>query len=431
MLENEFHIDQQSVVSLVSVISPRMNGHTTEKESEDSLYELGELVRTLGLEQGESYTQHLKKINAGTILGRGKLEEIATSAKEGGSSLLVFDFELTSGQIKNIKKITGLSVIDRCHIILEIFSLHARTKEAKLQIEIARMQYILPRLSGFWGHLGRQRGGIGVKGGEGEQQIELDRRIIRERVEHLKRQLTAVVISRKEQKKRRQKVAVTAALVGYTNSGKSSIMNRLCQVDMLEEDKLFATLDSSYRMLNPDTKPPMIMIDTVGFISNLPNTLIDGFKTTLESALEADLLVIICDISDPNYLKHLEVTHSVLQELGVGEKDQLVVFNKKDLLTDRFRGKIVQRQHAGSVLVSSFDSNDMQQLKADIIDYFLNKQTHYELFIPYSDGAAHSVVTSKTNILKRTPMEKGIFYRVRVPDYILEKSVLTNYLTLT
>ncbi|MBT3236037.1 MAG: GTPase HflX [Bdellovibrionales bacterium] len=431
MLENEFHIDQQSVVSLVSVISPRMNGHTTEKESEDSLYELGELVRTLGLEQGESYTQHLKKINAGTILGRGKLEEIATSAKEGGSSLLVFDFELTSGQIKNIKKITGLSVIDRCHIILEIFSLHARTKEAKLQIEIARMQYILPRLSGFWGHLGRQRGGIGVKGGEGEQQIELDRRIIRERVEHLKRQLTAVVISRKEQKKRRQKVAVTAALVGYTNSGKSSIMNRLCQVDMLEEDKLFATLDSSYRMLNPDTKPPMIMIDTVGFISNLPNTLIDGFKTTLESALEADLLVIICDISDPNYLKHLEVTHSVLQELGVGEKDQLVVFNKKDLLTDRFRGKIVQRQHAGSVLVSSFDSNDMQQLKADIIDYFLNKQTHYELFIPYSDGAAHSVVTSKTNILKRTPMEKGIFYRVRVPDFILEKSVLTNYLTLT
>jgi GTPase len=429
MLENEFHIDQQSKASLVSIISPRMEGHATAKESEDSLRELGELVRTLELERGASYTQQLKRVNAGTVLGRGKLEEIAASAKEEGSTLLVFDCELTAGQVKNIKKITELSVVDRCHIILEIFSLHARTREAKLQIEIARMQYILPRLAGFWGHLGRQRGGIGVKGGEGEQQIELDRRIIRERIEHLKRQLKSVVISRGEQKKRRQKAAVTAALVGYTNAGKSSIMNRLCQVEMLEEDKLFATLDSSYRMLNPDTKPPMIMIDTVGFISNLPNTLIDGFKTTLESALEADLLLIVCDISDPNYGKHLEVTSSVLQELGVGQKDQMVVFNKSDLLTDPFRAKIIQRQYPGSSLVSSFDREDMLRLKEDVIDHFLSKQEHYELFIPYSDGAAHSIVTSKTNIINRTPMEKGIFYRVRVPSFILEKSILTSYRT--
>ncbi|CAN0290038.1 unnamed protein product, partial [Chrysoparadoxa australica] len=197
--------------------------------------------------------------------------------------LLVFDFELTASQIRNIRKITGMSVVDRVHVILEIFARHARTRDAKIQIEIARLQYVLPRLSGFWSHLGRQRGGVGVKGGEGEKQIELDRRIIRQRIEFYKKELKLIAKSREQQKKKRQNMAVTAALVGYTNAGKSSLMNRLCQVDILEENKLFATLDSTFRTLNPDTHPPMILIDTVGFISNLPNALIDGFKTTLYS----------------------------------------------------------------------------------------------------------------------------------------------------
>lgn len=209
MLDNEFYISREAKASLVSLVCPKFKEHATEKDTLRSLEELRELMRTLNIETGEEYIQNKKTVDAGTILGTGKLEEIAAAAKAEGSSLLVFDCELTSSQIRNIKKLTGLSVVDRCHIILEIFSEHARTKEARIQIEIARLQYILPRLAGFWSHLGRQKGGIGVRGGEGEQQIELDRRIIRERIEFYKRELKEVEKSRIEQKKRRSKKAIT------------------------------------------------------------------------------------------------------------------------------------------------------------------------------------------------------------------------------
>ncbi|WP_419172734.1 GTPase HflX [Halobacteriovorax sp.] len=418
MLDNEFYISREAKASLVSLICPKFKEHATEKDTLRSLEELRELMRTLNIETGEQYIQNKKTVDAGTILGTGKLEEIAAAAKAEGSSLLVFDCELTSSQIRNIKKLTGLSVVDRCHIILEIFSEHARTKEARIQIEIARLQYILPRLAGFWSHLGRQKGGIGVRGGEGEQQIELDRRIIRERIEFYKRELKEVEKSRIEQKKRRSKKAITTALVGYTNAGKSSLMNRLCRVDVLEEDKLFATLDSTFRMLNPDTKPPMILIDTVGFLSNLPNTLIDGFKTTLESALEADLLMIVCDISDPNYEKHLEVTNNVLKELGLEDKERIIIFNKKDKLNDKIAENIIKRKHPTSFVISSFDKADIDNLRQYVVDYFLEKQNNYDLFIPYDAGAAHSIVVSKTNVIKTTNHEKGIYYQVKVPDFI-------------
>jgi GTP-binding protein HflX len=314
------------------------------------------------------------------------------------------------------------------HVILEIFAKHARTREAKIQIEIARLQYMLPRLSGFWTHLNRQRGGVGVLGGEGEKQIELDRRIIREKIEFYKVELEQIAKQRSERRKKRQNQAVTAALVGYTNAGKSSVMNRLCRVDVLEENKLFATLDSTYRMLNPDTKPPMIMIDTVGFISNLPNTLIDGFKTTLESALEADLLIIVCDISDPHFEKQLQVTEDVLKELKVFEKEKLIVFNKKDLLQDDLKKKIILRKYPNSFLVSTLDKEDMKALRTHVIEYFLAKQAHYDLFIPYADGSAHSSIISKTNVMKSLNHEKGIFYRIRVPDFIFLNLGIQQYI---
>lgn len=421
MLDNEFHISLEAKASLVSIICPKFDEHKTETETGRSLTELRELLRTLTIPTGYQYVQTRNSLDPATILGSGKLKEIATKAKDEGSNLLVFDFELTASQIRNIRKITGLSVVDRVHVILEIFARHARTRDAKIQIEISRLQYMLPRLSGFWTHLGRQRGGVGVKGGEGEKQIELDRRIIRQRIEFYKKELKLLAKSREQQKKKRQNMAVTAALVGYTNAGKSSLMNRMCQVNIKEENKLFATLDSTFRTLNPDTHPPMILIDTVGFISNLPNTLIDGFKTTLESALEADLLIIVCDISDPNYKKHLKVTEEVLAELGVGEKEKVIVFNKKDLLNDPIKAKIIKRVHPNSYVVSSFSNDDMRNLRSDVINYFLEKQDQYDLFVPYDEGAAHSSVASKTNIIKTSNHEKGIFYRVRVPDFIFNQ----------
>ncbi|HLW57976.1 MAG TPA: GTPase HflX [Bacteriovoracaceae bacterium] len=427
MNAEDFKLPLGQKASLVSIVCDKFEHHATELETNNSLKELRELLRTLGVIDGEEYVQNRKFIDPATMLGEGKLKEIAELARDEGSHLLVFDFELTASQVRNIKKITGFEVVDRNTVILEIFAHHARTREAKIQIEISRLQYLLPRLTSMWGHFTKQRGGGRAVGGEGEQQLELDRRMVRERIEFFKKQLVEVQRSREQQRKKRQNQAVTAALVGYTNAGKSSLMNRLCRVNVLEENKLFATLDSTFRTLNPDSKPPMIMIDTVGFISNLPNTLIEGFKTTLESAQEADLLVIVCDISDPNYQKHLKVTKEVLSELGLGDKKQFIVFNKKDLLNDPVRARIIMRNYPDSFLISSFDEEDIKNLRNHIINFFLSQQDHYDLFIPYEDGEAQSKVRANANIIKMTSHEQGIFYRIRVPDFIFKNLGLNQY----
>ncbi len=418
LLDEEFKIDRAQKAALVSIVCPNFEYHQNEEECQRSLTELRELLRTLNISVGQQFIQNKKQLDPATILGSGKLKEIAQEAKNDNATLLVFDFELTARQIKNIKDLTKLDVVDRNHIILEIFSQHATSKQAKIQIEIARLQYLLPRLAGLWGHFSKQRGGIGVRGGEGEQQIELDRRIVRQRIERYKRELKEMQTSRKEQRKRRQKKAITAALVGYTNAGKSSIMNRLCRVNVLEENKLFATLDATYRMLNPDTHPPMILIDTVGFLSNLPNTLIEGFKTTLESAQEADLLLITCDISDPHYQQHLKVTQEVLDELGLKDRDRLIIFNKVDKLKDPFKAQIIKRAYPNSFIISSFNQHDIDQLREHIIHYFLSKQQSYELFVPYEKGEVHAQIMAKTNISKVTHHEHGTFYKIRVPEFI-------------
>lgn len=428
MIDDEYKITRQDQASLVSIVSPKFPEHSKEEETLRSLEELHELLRTLGIKRGSQYIQNKKSIDAATILGSGKLEEIARSAKAEGSKLLVFDFELTAGQIRNIKKLTGLDILDRNHIILEIFAEHAQTREARNQIEISRLEYLLPRLAGLWEHFSRQKGGVGIMGGEGEQQIELDRRIISKRIVHLKKDLTDLKKSRIEQSKKRKNQTVTAALVGYTNAGKSSLMNRLCRVDVLEEDKLFATLDSTFRTLNPDTKPPMLLIDTVGFISNLPATLVNGFKTTLESSLEADFLLIVCDISSPHYKKHLEVTLNILSELNIENKEQIIVFNKKDKV-DPMKASIIKKSYPGSFLVSSFNEEDIDRLRNHIIQYFLDKQDHYELFIPYEEGVAHSMVVAKTNVIASSNHEKGIFYKVCAPDFIFNPLNLKKFKT--
>jgi GTP-binding protein HflX len=427
MNQEDYKLPLGHKASLVSIVCEKFENHSTILETNNSLRELRELLRTLGLIPGEDYIQNRKQIDPATMLGEGKLVEIADAAREENSDILVFDFELTASQLRNIKEITKLEVVDRNTIILEIFALHARTKEAKIQIEISRLQYLLPRLTSMWGHFSKQRGGGRAVGGEGEQQLELDRRMVRERIEYYKRQLEEVQRTREQQRKKRQNQAVTAALVGYTNAGKSSLMNRLCRVNVLEENKLFATLDSTFRTLNPDSKPPMIMIDTVGFISNLPNTLIQGFKTTLESAMEADLLVIVCDISDPNYQKHLRVTQEVLKDLKIEDKEQIIVFNKKDLLNDPVRARIIMRNHPNSFLVSSYNEEDMKGLREFIIDFFLAKQDHYDLFIPYDAGEAHSRVRANANIMNTVSHEQGIFYRIRIPDFIFQQLGLNNY----
>lgn len=424
---DDYNIKIENKATLVSIVCANFEFHTSEQVTKTSLIELRELLRTLGVEAGSEHFQNRNKVDPATMLGEGKLLEIADIAKSEGSELLVFDFELTASQMRNIKKLTGLEVIDRCMVILEIFAHHARTKEAKIQIEISRLNYMLPRLQSLWTHFSKQKGGIGLKG-EGEQQLELDRRIIRGKISFLKKQLIEVEKTRKEQRKRRENSIVTAALVGYTNAGKSTLMNKLCKVNVLAENKLFATLDSTYRTLNPDSKPPMVLIDTVGFIQNLPNTLVEGFKTTLESALEADLLIIVCDLSDPNYKKHLEVTKEVLSELNIEEKDHIVVFTKKDKIKDPFLPKIVMRNLKASFLVSCRSDEDIKGLREYIIDYFLSQQKHFDLFIPYEDGQAQSNLLANANIIKTSHHERGTYYKIRIPEFIFNKLGLNSYI---
>jgi GTP-binding protein HflX len=424
---DEYKVELNKKASLVSIVCEKFEGYETSQKTNASLLELRELLRTLGVEAASDYVQNKNSLEAATMLGTGKLEEISYAAKAEGSQLLVFDFELTASQIRNIKNITGLEVIDRSMVILEIFAHHARTSEARLQVEISRLQYMLPRLQSLWTHFSKQKGGIGLKG-EGEQQLELDRRIIREKIEFMKKQLVDVAKSREQQRKKRQNKAVTAALIGYTNAGKSSLMNKLCKVNVLAEDKLFATLDSTFRTLNPDSKPPMILIDTVGFIQNLPNTLVAGFKTTLESALEAELLIIVCDLSDPNYKKHLEVTQQVLGDLNIEDKDQMVVFTKKDKIVDAFLPKIAMRNLKASFLVSTLDDQDMLDLREFIVNYFLEKQAHFDIFIPYQAGEAQSKVIANANILNTEHHESGTFYRIRIPDFIFNQLGLKEFI---
>lgn len=424
---DEYKVELNKKASLVSIVCEKFEGYETSQKTNASIIELRELLRTLGVEAASDYVQNKNSLEAATMLGTGKLEEISYAAKAEGSQLLVFDFELTASQIRNIKNITGLEVIDRSMVILEIFAHHARTSEARLQVEISRLQYMLPRLQSLWTHFSKQKGGIGLKG-EGEQQLELDRRIIREKIEFMKKQLVDVAKSREQQRKKRQNKAVTAALIGYTNAGKSSLMNKLCKVNVLAEDKLFATLDSTFRTLNPDSKPPMILIDTVGFIQNLPNTLVAGFKTTLESALEAELLIIVCDLSDPNYKKHLEVTQQVLGDLNIEDKDQMVVFTKKDKIVDAFLPKIAMRNLKASFLVSTLDDQDMLDLREFIVNYFLEKQAHFDIFIPYQAGEAQSKVIANANILNTEHHQSGTFYRIRIPDFIFNQLGLKEFI---
>lgn len=430
MFDN-FSMPSDSKATLVSIVCPKFNGHDTSDETFASLRELRELLRTLGIVAQSEHIQHRNRADAATVIGKGKLLEIAEIARTEGSSLLIFDFELTASQVKNIKKLTELDAIDRCSVILEIFAKHAHTREAKIQIEISRLEYLLPRLTSFWSHFTRIRGGIGHRGGEGEQQLELDRRMIRKRIEHFRAQLKEVVVSREQQRKKRVKSVVTAALVGYTNAGKSSLLNRLCKVTVLEEDKLFSTLDVTCRTLNPESRPPMVMIDTVGLLSNLPASLITGFKTTLESAELADLLVIVCDISDKNHEKQLKVTMDFLSELKIDNKDKIIVFNKKDLLDsqgENLEAILMLRSHPNSFLISSYDNDDIKKLREFIINFFLSKQDYHDLFIPYSAGEAHAQILSKTNVVGQVNHQNGIFYRIRVPAFILQTLGVKEYI---
>lgn len=314
--------DEESTV-LVGIISQKQ----TEEQTREYLEELAFLATTAGVTPMKQFTQKLDKPHPKTFIGSGKLAEIKDYMEEHEVEMVIFDDELSPSQIKNIEKVIKGRAIDRTNLILDIFAQRAQTAHAKVQVELAQYQYILPRLTGLWTHLERQKGGIGLRG-PGETEIETDRRIIRDKIAHLKEQLKKIDRQMSTQRKNRGKM-VRVALVGYTNVGKSTVMNLISKSEVFAENKLFATLDTTVRKVVIENLP-FLLSDTVGFIRKLPTTLVESFKSTLDEVREADILLHLVDISHPNYEEQIEVVERTLNEIGCSDKPSYLIFNKID-----------------------------------------------------------------------------------------------------
>jgi len=329
----------------------------TALQTADSLNELADLANTLGLAVVAQSVQTRPAPDPGTYIGHGKLEEMRDLVREHDLELVIFDNDLSPRQSQNIERRLGCMVWDRTQIILEIFARHARTAEARVQVELARLQYMLPRLVGLWAHLDRERGGIGTSRGMGEKQIQIDRRMVRARIAHLQKELLRIETERTTQRKQRA-ACFQAALVGYTNAGKSTLMNCLTGSSVYVADKLFATLDATTRALDCTSKPAIVLTDTVGFIKNLPHSLVASFLSTLEQAREADLLLHVIDVSHPDFATHIRTTIDVLREIGAETVPRLLIFNKIDLSSqDHIDRRMLEKKYPGCLGVSALEES--------------------------------------------------------------------------
>ena len=302
----------------------------------DHVKELGELAKTLGVEETREIYCPIKKMTAATYIGSGKVEEIRDIVAAEKIDLVIFDDVITPNQQKNIENVVKVPVLDRTEVILEIFALHARTKEAMLQIEMAKIRHQLPRLKRMWTHLSRQRGGSVSARGAGEKQIEVDKRLLKQKLRSIEREVKEVVKVREQNRKGRLKTGVpTFSIVGYTNAGKSTLLNALTGSEVLVEDKLFATLDTTARAYQLPNRSKIVLVDTVGFIRKLPHSLVKAFRSTLEEASFTDVLIHLIDCSKKGSVERFEATMEVLKELGIKDKPVLVVLNKVDLLKSK------------------------------------------------------------------------------------------------
>ncbi|MGK5089770.1 GTPase HflX [Bdellovibrionota bacterium FG-2] len=375
--------------------------------------EIERLLTTLGARPAGRVMVHLRAVNPATYIGEGKIAEIRAQAEELKARCIVVDAELSPNQLRNLEKSLGKPVLDRPGVIIEIFSRHARTRESKTQVALARMQYLLPRLAHFWDHFERQRGGSPGSRGMGEKQIEVDRRLVQRQISVLKGRLVEIAKERKVQRAGRKNV-LKVALVGYTNAGKSTLLNALTHSKVLAENKLFATLDSSVRALDPDAHPPIVAIDTVGFISRLPHSLIASFRSTLEELERADLLVHVVDASSSQASEELQVAEKVLDDLGVGEKPRFTVLNKVDLIGGalaRNRARVVA---PGAHFVSALKGDDVERLRQAILKHFHAQLEQWDVMIPYAESKLESQIHAHGVVETIRPMEKGLFFRIRI-----------------
>ncbi|MBM3845691.1 MAG: GTPase HflX [Verrucomicrobia bacterium] len=353
----------------------------------DSLAELHELVASAGGSVVGNGTQRLDAPVASTYIGSGKAAEFAGRCKGESVDTVVFDEELSPAQARNLEALFECKILDRTSLILDIFAQRARTREGKLQIELAQLEHLLPRLTRFWGHLSRQKGGIGMRG-DGETQLETDRRRVQDRIARLQRELDEVRQHRSTQREGRQRrLWPLASIVGYTNAGKSTLLNRLTGASALAEDKLFATLDPTTRRLRLPTNQNVLLTDTVGFIKKLPHGLVEAFKATLEEVVLADLLIHVVDVSHPSAEEHILAVESVLREIGAEGRASLMVFNKMDAFGVEERIRQFRERHPAAVAVSAKTGQGVDDLLAAIGAALRPIRQLLELQIPHSEAA--------------------------------------------
>ena len=355
--------------------------------AEDSLNELAALADTAGAEIVGAEWQNRRHVDPNWYVGKGKADELLSAKAETGYTILIADDELSPGQQRALEELTKVKVIDRSRLILDIFALHARTHEGRLQVELAQLEYQLPRLTRMWTHLSRTGGGIGTRG-PGETQLETDRRIIRERIKKMKERVEDVRRQRETASRGRdRRLMPTVSIVGYTNAGKSTLLNALVGSEVTRaEDRLFATLDPTSRQVKLGEGQTAIVTDTVGFIHKLPHQLVDAFRATLEEVTRADVLVEIVDASDRHFAEHRATVQTVLDELGAGDKPRLVAFNKADLLGadggDGAHAPIV----AGSVLVSALTGFGLDALRTELAALLASLWEDVDVAVPYAAG---------------------------------------------
>lgn len=452
---------------LVGIQLPKIS----QAELDGSLQELTRLVTTLGYNVVGQVTQKRGSDRSASVLGEGKLKELADwtggtgvisamvehklskaaqkwadeakeseienddeteseeiiDEKKGSADIVIVDTDLSPSQLRNLESATGVTVLDRTGVIIEIFSRHARTRAARLQVEIARLTYVAPRIRETGGGEDRQGGGVGGKGA-GESKLELDKRKIRDRIKELKQELAS--IGNEHQVRRAQRdQEISVALVGYTNAGKSSLMRAMTGSEVLVADKLFATLDTTIRPLYPESRPKVLLSDTVGFIKKLPHDLVASFKSTLDEALHASLLLFVVDSSDPAFRSQLEVTQKVLSEVGATEVPSLLVLNKRDQLSEVQLLELT-KEFPEAIFISTRNQDDLKMLRDKILSYFETTMVDEDLFVPYSVKGIIGDIRARMRVLGETYNESGVTLKVRANqehvDQIKKKIELTN-----
>lgn len=389
----------------------------------EHLDELELLAETYGIETVAKVPCALKKYDARTLVTQGKLQELVDCAKELGVQAVLFDDEISPAQQRNLEKAFGVTVMDRTELILAVFAQRAQTREARLQIELAQTKYQFPRLKRLWTHLSRQvAGGAGFTKGEGEKQIEIDRRLLQRRVDRLKQEIEEVKKHRETQRKERARSSTPLfALVGYTNAGKSTLLNALTDAGVFVEDKLFATLDPTTRKFSLPNKQEVLLTDTVGFIRKLPHHLVAAFKSTLEEAVEADILLHLIDVSHPSAEEHAEAVQEVLKQLGADERPTLTVLNKIDQCEDRQRVKAFRVKFPHTVAISARTGEGAENLLELMMEKLSALRVEVKVRIPQSDYALVSEIQRTGKILFQDYEDNDVLMRVEIPASIRHK----------